>query len=249
MKKMMELKDLFSTVVAGKNPSSSALKERCLAGAEPQDIARAEQSLLDSGYSQGDLRRLYPLEMQLLGNQTQRIRAALPANHVVRRIICEHEFILCVLADLEDANSGVRVMERRDDTMMAFRKLEHAVWHLTGMTVHHSLEEDMIMPELMSRGYAALAEACKLDHVFVDAGIRKLAELVTSGHKMQFPFFTRELNLAATALVSAYREHIFREDNIMLPLALKVINEPRVWQRINEYCDDISYCCMHGASS
>jgi DUF438 domain-containing protein len=246
VEKISKLKDLFSTVFANKDPVSSSLKERKLFSAEPEDIALAEQSLLESGFSQGDLRKLYPLEMQLLGNQTQRIRSILPANHVVRRIICEHEFIMCFLADLEEASSRIRLMEARDDTTATFRKLEHSVWHLTGLNVHHGLEDDVIMPEIKNRGYAVLAEAGKLDHVFIDASIGKLAELVINGHKMQWPFFKREINLAVSALVSAYREHIFREDNIMLPTALKVIDNPKVWQRINEYCDDISYCCMHG---
>jgi DUF438 domain-containing protein len=246
VEKITKLKDLFSTVVCSKEPVSSAITERGLFGAEPEDIALAEQSLLESGYSQGDLRRLYPLEMQLLGNQTHRIRASLPANHVVRRIVCEHELILCFLADLEDANNRIRGSETRDDTAMAYRKLEHTVWHLTGMAAHHGLEDDVIMPELKNRGYSVLAEAGRLDHVFIDASISKLAELVKSGHKMQFSFYKRELNLAVSTLVSACREHIFREDNIMLPTALKVIDDPKAWQRINDYCDDVSYCCMHG---
>jgi DUF438 domain-containing protein len=248
MEKIARLKNLFSTVVAGKSLAPSPLKERSLSGIEPHDIALAEQSLLESGYSQGDLRRLYPLEVQLLGNQTQKIRQLLPANHVVRRVICEHELILGFLANLEDAAAAISAMKERDDAMTAFRKFEHAVWHLAGMTIHHALEDDMIMPQLRSRGYAALAEAGRLDHVFLDAAIRKLMELVAGGHKMQFSFFKRELCLAAAALVSAYREHIFREDNIMLPTALKVIDDPAVWQRINEYCDEVSYCCMHGVS-
>lgn len=248
MEKIARLKNLFSTVVAGKTPAVSAVKERSLSGIQPHDVAMAEQSLLDSGYSQGDLRRLYQLEMQLLGNQTQTIRQMLPANHVVRRIVCEHELILGYLADLEDAATTITSMKDRDDAATAFRKFEHAVWHLAGMSIHHALEDDMIMPQLRNRGYAALAEAGRLDHVFLDAATRKLMELVAAGHKMQFAFFKRELGLAAAALISAYREHIFREDNIMLPTALKVINDPNVWQRINEYCDEVSYCCMHGIS-
>jgi len=249
MEKIAKLKNLFSTVVAGKGRVGISQKERRIAGIEPQDIAQAEQSLLEAGFSQGDLRRLYPLEAELLGNQTQHIRAALPANHIARRIVCEHEIMLGFLADLEDSAAQVCAMETRDDTTTAFRKLEHAVWHLAGMGVHQSLEDDMIMPELRSRGYAALADACGLDHVFLDAAVQKLMELVARGHKMQFSFFKRELRLAADTLVAACREHIFREDNIMLPTALKVITDPRVWKRVNEYCDDVSYCCMHGALS
>ena len=248
MEKIARLKNLFSTVVAGKVSPSSPLKARSLSGIEPHDIALAEQSLLESGCSQGDLRRLYPLEMQLLGNQTQAIRQSLPANHVVRRIICEHELILGYLADLEDAAAVITEMNDRDDATASWRKFEHAVWHLAGMSIHHALEDDMIMPQLRSRGYAALAEAGRLDHAFLEAATRKLMELVASGHKMQFTFFKRELGLATQALVSAYGEHIFREDNIMLPTALKVIHDPAIWQRINEYCDEVSYCCMHGVS-
>jgi uncharacterized protein len=246
MENLAKLKSLFSTIVASSTPAATSLKEKSLADVEPQEIAMAEQSLLESGYSHGDLRRLYPLEMQLLGNQTQRIRSALPANHIVRRILCEHELILCFLADMEDASIKIRTMETRDDTTAAFRKLEHAVWHLTGMTSHHGLEDDVIMPEIRNRGYATLAEADRLDHVFVDASIRKIAELVRNGHKMQFAFFKRELSLVVGTLASAYREHIFREDNIMLPTALKVIEDASVWQRMNDYCDEVSYCSMHG---
>jgi DUF438 domain-containing protein len=45
-------------------------------------------------------------------------------------------------------------------------------------------------------------------------------------------------------IASTLREHIFKENNILYPMALQVVADEGVWQRLKTECDAIGYCCF-----
>jgi DUF438 domain-containing protein len=44
--------------------------------------------------------------------------------------------------------------------------------------------------------------------------------------------------------VPALRDHIFKENNVLYPAALEVIEDESVWTRLKQECDKIGYCCF-----
>ncbi|HLF85906.1 MAG TPA: hypothetical protein VI584_02375 [Nitrospiria bacterium] len=40
------------------------------------------------------------------------------------------------------------------------------------------------------------------------------------------------------------RDHIFKENNILCPMALQVIPEKNSWDKMKAECDKIEYCCF-----
>ncbi len=40
------------------------------------------------------------------------------------------------------------------------------------------------------------------------------------------------------------RDHIFKENNILYPMAVQVILEPEKWADMKLKCDEIGYCCF-----
>ena len=52
------------------------------------------------------------------------------------------------------------------------------------------------------------------------------------------------MNELAGFIVPTLREHIYKENNILYPAALQVIEDDRVWQKLKDECDSIGYCCF-----
>jgi hypothetical protein len=48
----------------------------------------------------------------------------------------------------------------------------------------------------------------------------------------------------ARALVGMLREHIAKEDNVLYPMAVRVIRDPAVWAELRRRCDEIGYCAL-----
>ena len=40
------------------------------------------------------------------------------------------------------------------------------------------------------------------------------------------------------------RDHIFKENNILYPTSLEVIQDADTWQKLKDACDKIGYCCF-----
>ena len=46
-------------------------------------------------------------------------------------------------------------------------------------------------------------------------------------------------------LLKRMRENLFQEDNILYPIALEIVNDEDIWQKMKGVCDDIGYCGLH----
>ncbi len=73
---------------------------------------------------------------------------------------------------------------------------------------------------------------------------RELKELVQDFDGQDFKGFQRRLDALANFIVPTLREHIYKENNILYPAALQIIDDAGVWQRLKAECDAIGYCCF-----
>jgi hemerythrin-like domain-containing protein len=61
------------------------------------------------------------------------------------------------------------------------------------------------------------------------------------------PFRNFKTRLLATVryLCPLLREHINREDQAIFPLAVSMIHDDKVWDRLRRVCNEIDYCGIH----
>jgi hypothetical protein len=210
--------------------------------ASSRQIARALQNLLDAGVSVGLLWRAWERNHSALPDQINKLRAELPHNHILRRVLAEHEITLCFMADLDDANEEIRKLESASSMTMEIRKLANIVGQLAAMSQHRDREEEVIFPQLRLYGYSTVLDIIKDQHDYVYRKRDELKRLVWKIDTIPFQQFKSRLEQIVTQLVPASRMHIFVEGNIICPLALEVISDNRVWSRMKDIADEIGYC-------
>ncbi len=243
--KIERLIRLLRRLDAGESLSNIRMEQSVfLATIEPKDICLAEQDLIKSGMAMENMRHLRSSHIQIIGNQSLKLRQSLPPEHVLRRILCEHEMIECFLADLLDVAKTIGEVKYISTTSSEFRKLSHIVHHLMALDQHHEREEQVIFPELERRGYFAPPQITRTEHSDVKKNINHLKELIDNCESMSFALFNRKLNQIVNNVVPMIHEHIFTEDNILYPTALQVIDDESVWSRMKAVCDEIGYCCF-----
>ena len=246
--KISRLTELFTRLDAGETPEYLRHEaSNFLQTVSPQDVALAEQYLLQTGVDMTKMKARCFAHISLLGDQAAKLRAKLPANHIVRTILAEHEMILCFLADLEDLNNEIEQMAYCSPTSIEIRKLNHIVSHIVNAADHRFREDEVIFPELERHGYYGPPEIVKVEQLGVDACKREMAELAQSaGKKIDFSKFKVRLDSAVKYLVPAMRQQIFTEDNILYPIAIEVITDRAIWDRLKSFCDQIGYCGFDG---
>ena len=243
--KLDRLLKLLARIDSGESPVEIRAQEmNFLSTVRPKDICLAEQSLLSSGVTIEKLRDVCGLHIRVLENQLPKIRQTLPAGHVLRMIFCEHDMLECFLDDLLEVTAAIKNADYINSTSSEFRKLAHIIHHLMAAGQHNEREENIIFPELERRGFYGLPAIIRSEHSEVNKTVEYLKQLVNSCDNMGFNEFIRRLMPATHKVNNAVREHLFKENHILYPTALEVIDDPAVWKRIKFVCDEIGYCCF-----
>lgn len=213
----------------------------------PRDIVAAEQSLVKDGYPARAVQQLSAAFMFMGMHQehADRDKSSLPESHILRRVMVEHDLIRCLLADLDEVSQEIQDLAELRDVSSEFRRLVHIVSHLNVMKEHIDREEHVIFPYLKKYGWAGLCRTAQGDHLNIGIEIDNLVRLVMSLNAVRFEQFTTWLFAVAGRLLPMGLEHLWYEDEILYPMALGVINDGDVWERIKALCEEIGYCGVH----
>lgn len=156
----------------------------------------------------------------------------------------EHKKILAFLDELEKVNQDLQREGGYNQNNEDFKKLEDIAEHLVGAEPHYQREEEALFPVLEKRGVAGPPEVMRGEHEELRPKKKEILEISKTVQKVDFNNFKEKLEWAVDFLAPFLREHISKEDNILYPLALEVIQEEAVWQSIKDKCDKIGYCCF-----
>lgn len=216
-----------------------------LAEVEPAELASAEQQLVEAGLAPEDLRNLCAAHIEMFEDELKKVKSELEPGHIVRILISEHEEILSFLDELEKVNQAIQQMENYDRQKQEFKKLTHIAEHLVEAESHHQREEDVLFPEVEKRGVFGPPQIMRMEHEELRTRKKELKELAETVDQLNFNTFKKRLDTVAKFLVLTLRDHIFKENNILYPTALKVIGEDNeIWDKLRAECDEIGYCCF-----
>jgi hypothetical protein len=171
------------------------------------------------------------------------LRASLPDEHPVATLLDEHQVILSHLARLAELTAASTLPEPRAD----LEELAQLASRLIGAEPHHRREEEVLFPALQERGIHGPPEAMAFEHVGLRALKHELHEgagRLLAGDPGAWP----DVRITAATLIETLRAHIAKEDNVLYPLALRVIRDAAVWAELRRRCDAIGYCCGRVAS-
>lgn len=246
--KSVELTRLLRKINQGGDPKILRQEaSRLVANICPTDIATAEQNLINDGYPAQLAQQLSAafMLMGVLQEQNINLRAKVPANHILRIVLAEHELTRCFIAELEDVTQAIDQKEDFNDTCMEFRKLSHIIEHLDAMEEHIEREDDVIFPCLKQHGWTSLCRSAQSDHSYIKIAINDLIRLLGSFRETKIDAFKVRLNSISKYLCPIMRDHMLQEESILYPIAFEVIQDEKVWKKIKDFCDEIGYCGFH----
>jgi DUF438 domain-containing protein len=243
-----ELADFLLKLNNGKG-NNGLRKEanRLLSSISPDDIAKAERELAKNGLSLKKIQQLSAsfILMGVLEENETDLRARLSGGHILRKIMAEHEMTICFLADLEDIAAQIRQKDSLTPTSGEFMRLAHIVEHLNSLEEHMDRENDVLFPALSRQGWQSLFTHIEHEHTYIQMSINDLVKLITTFDKMPFNNFKTRLLATVRYLCPLLREHLSREDRAIFPLAVSMIRDDKVWDRLRRICNEIDYCGIH----
>ena len=243
--KTWALAGIFKRINLGEDPR--LLRDEAIQlskNVNPEDIAGAEQTLIDEGYSGRVAQRLsarFTL-MALQKNKEGNSRGKLPNSHILRKIKVEHDLIGCYVTDLNKVVETIRNLHCLTDVSSEFRNLAHILGHLSVVKEHIDREEDIIFPYLRKSGWTRLCQSALNEHGKIRIDIDNLLALMTSFNEIGFDDFRGWLITIVHRFSPMMRQHLSYENELLYPISLFAIDDANVWERMKALCDEIGYC-------
>lgn len=158
----------------------------------------------------------------------------LPDSHLIHRLMTEHLSIREDLEKLELLAEELLTAKRPEEPIL--KEISAAAERLIGAEPHHQREEQVLFPELGRRGVVGPPEVMTAEHVTLRAFKHSIKDravelLNTPGGAND------DLIGNINELVFQLRNHIFKENNILYPMALGTIRDEADWADLAERAD------------
>jgi hypothetical protein len=168
------------------------------------------------------------------------LRERLSADHVLAVLMDEHQRLLARLERLEEIlRTDASAPEPRRTLLEELREIAAA---LLAAEPHHRREEEVLFPALRERGIDGPPAVMLAEHATLRERKQRLHCEVQQALAGEGPSWSPVVR-AGLALSSLLREHIHKEDEVLYPLAHRVIADAAQWAEMKRRCDQIGYCC------
>ena len=169
--------------------------------------------------------------------------------HPIHTFVTEHVAIVGVLDALDAAARALGAATDGTAARLALAAIEAESKRLIDAEPHHQREERVLFPELSARGLEGPPRVMLLEHQELRRrkhAVLDLARELAAQPSPPEPLRARLQGLVA-GLSGMLREHIWKEDHLLYPMALATIARAETWTRLKAACDEIGYCCHHPA--
>src|SRR3989338_2332241 len=167
----------------------------------------------------------------------------LPASHPISICKDEQKVIKRNLKKLKATLEKLQKANSFDKARGAVNTLKELSHFFLETEKHHKREEEAIFPRLEAHGVVEPPAIFREDHVEFMAKKKVLSENALNAEKKSFTEFLEAVGPTIDFLTKNLEDHIYKEDNILYPMALEVLAKDE-WKDVRKKFDAIGYCCF-----
>lgn len=242
-----QLKLILKKLHEAKPEELSAVKkeaEKYFRDVDPKELALAEQELIQEGMQRQEMKRLCDVHLEVmkkqLGAAAKKIK--LPASHPIHICMDEHTIIKRNLKKLKKTLERIKALGSYEKAKKEINTLKELSHFFVETEKHHKREEDALFPRLEAHGITEPPQIFKEDHVEFLAKKKEFFNTMMSVGK-GFSELVNVIEPIIDFLTKNLDEHIYKEDNILYPMALQALEKDE-WNEVRKKFDAIGYCCF-----
>ena len=242
--KKQEIKNLIRQLNTGE--SVSKLKEKAksmLKNIAPKDLGLIEQEIIEEGTTRKEMRKLCDIHLEIIKESLEKQEMNLKASHPIYTLMEEHKMILDFIDKLQKTTDKIESAKDFDEVPKELEMLEHIAEHLVEADKHHQREEEVLFPMLEKFGVTEPPEIMREEHEELKPKKKELYKTAKEHKDISYRRFVRKVKELVEYLIKELPDHIYKEDNILYPMAVQVIPREK-WKEIKKKCDEIGYCCF-----
>ncbi len=239
-----EIKSLIKQLKTEKDVNR--LKEKAKAilnNVSPTDLGLIEQEIIEEGTTRKEMRKLCDVHLEVMKDNMGKTEMSLKPGHPIHTMMEEHKMILDFIDKLQKTADKIESAKDFDEVPDELEMLEHIAEHLVEADKHHQREEEVLFPMLEKFGITEPPEIMREEHEELKPKKKELYKIAKEYKYISYPKFVRKVKDIAKYLIKKLPDHIYKEDNILYPMAVQIIPKEK-WKEIKKKCDEIGYCCF-----
>jgi len=162
----------------------------------------------------------------------------LPKEHLLRDLIEEHEMLLEMLEELDQLIEDYRDLVGTPEGIEVAARIGTIADDLLHAEPHHQREEKVLFPELEKRGITMPPRVMTREHQDLRACKQRLLLAATAPHPD-----SEAIAEAAGTLAPMLRDHIYKENEVLYPMAFVAISDVETWERMRVAARSFGPCC------
>jgi len=238
------LKGMLKRLHEGADPKQ--IKDECrktLGDIPPTEMARVEDELVKEGLHREELQKFCDIHLALLKESFDTERPLAPAGHPVNILMEEHKMLLQFADELKQVAGQMKKAKNFVSAGDKTDQLKHIAKHLRESESHYVREENVLFPSLEKHGIKEPPAVMWMEHDRIREVEKNVYRIVDNYNVGAFADFVKQLDEVALALGEILSGHFYKENNILFPAALEVIDE-KEWLEIRHQFDELGYCCF-----
>jgi len=238
------LKDLIKRLHKGEDPEKIKKEfKEILGDVTPVDVSQIESELIKEGMPREEIQKLCDVHLSVLRESLEKEDILAPEGHPIHTLMKEHEIVLKFANEMKDVAKVL--MEAKDYEFVneEISHIEHIKEHFQESESHYQREENVLFPFLEKHGVTEPPAVMWIEHNKIRDLKKKLYKIVDMHDDMSVQDFGKHLREASIELVEMLSGHFYKENKILFPTALRVIEENE-WKEIRRQFDELGYCCF-----
>jgi len=238
------LKEVIKQLHAGASPQEVKEKFRhVLEGVSPLEIAKIEQELIKEGIPREEIQKLCDVHLAVFREQLEKQKLDIPLEHPISILMEEHKILLQLSERLSTIADKVQQATDVSYVGKDITQITHIAKELLDAEKHYLREENVLFPALEKHGITEPPAIMWTEHNQLRERKKQLHNLIEKYDATGFQDFKKHLSENAKSLNNTLSSHIFKENNILFPTALRVVTNEE-WKKAREEFDEIGYCCF-----
>ena len=214
-------------------------------GVSAAEISAMEQALIAEGMPESEIKRLCDVHVEVFRESLdEQVKEAVAPGHPVHTFRAENAAAAKVLEALGEAVEAVKA----NPAPAHLKRARERLAELLGYDRHYERKENILFPYLERHGFSGPSAVMWAIHDDVRAGWKALDKALAEGPSDDASIFAARIDALFEPMGRAMREMFYKEENILFPTALEMLNEAE-WLQIRGQEAEIGHFRVHPGES
>ncbi|MEO0123889.1 MAG: DUF438 domain-containing protein [candidate division WOR-3 bacterium] len=242
--KKEQIKEIIKQLHSGANLEEVKKKfADIVKGVTAEEIAKIEEELIKEGMSVEEIHKLCDVHIAMFKESLEKEKPIAPSGHPINILMEEHKLLLSYAAEIKNVVQILKTKSLFIEIKEQIDFLEHIATHFKDSEKHYLREENVLFPYLEKHGITQPPAIMWTEHDKIREMKKEFYAILEKKEVLDYREFVQKIEKTGMNINEMLASHFYKENNILFPTAMKVINEEE-WQEAKKQFDEIGYCCF-----